>query len=165
MEKEPIRISVGEEVFLVVSDTEIQYSWKGRTTSILLQGEEWWYLLGRIKCVMSKEKGKHMQQVIKVAEIMQEYGISDSEEKRSPGKFEGQPLWVVYFYAMSLDGDGEVLHDMEEDGDVEVKMEVNSEERWVFPDLQDATHVSILEDSVGFAYGKILEKEETHGQE
>lgn len=67
---------------------------------------------------------------------------------RSPGKFEGEPIYVAYFW----------LHVMPEDGPDDVQGDnceigvftVLPEEREAFPELGDKTEVRVYEQDDGF---------------
>ena len=65
---------------------------------------------------------------------------------RSPGKFEGEPVYVPHFYAVWLDG----FATYEEDGSYHI--EVCDDDRKQFPELGAAKKVFIIETDNGFVY-------------
>lgn len=77
------------------------------------------------------------------AEIEREYKVVDGVI-RSPGKFEGEPVYAPYFWDAFLSGmvdedDGEYLY-----------FDVNDDDRRIFPELKDVNRVSLREDDQGF---------------
>jgi hypothetical protein len=72
------------------------------------------------------------------------------EASKGPGKFEGCPIYAPYFWELSLDGgipDENVLEDI----DV-YTMDVEAEDRAIFPELTSVDMVSLWEDDNGFIY-------------
>jgi hypothetical protein len=77
-------------------------------------------------------------------DIKLDYQIDERGVIRSPGKFEGEMLYVPYFWDAFLNGcadgdDGEVLTFI-----------VDSDDVREFPELADAKQVRLYEDSQGF---------------
>lgn len=68
----------------------------------------------------------------------------------SPGKFEGEPEWVVFFWEAVLDGCGEDT----EDGSVTVHVEDADKKQW--PELQDVTDAVLWEDDNGFVHHRCV---------
>lgn len=65
---------------------------------------------------------------------------------RSPGKFEGEPVYVPYYWNVYLEGfassdDGKVL-----------SFTVEPEERWMFPELKGRRVVKLRCDDSGFVW-------------
>jgi hypothetical protein len=79
-------------------------------------------------------------------EIESEYNVVDGII-RSPGKFEGEPVYIVDFWHALVDGCGE---EMEDETGV-VSFELADEDYTKWPELDGYTHVRIREDSDGFA--------------
>lgn len=75
---------------------------------------------------------------------------------RQPGKFEGEPRWVPYFWDMVLGGNGETSYPGcdHDDGDCSCTsvdyFRVDSDDRERFPELDDIADVWLWEDSQGF---------------
>lgn len=63
---------------------------------------------------------------------------------RSPGKFEGEPVYAPYFWDAYLNGMAD-----DDDGS-ELLFYVSDEDRKLFPDLHDVSHVYLRETSDGF---------------
>lgn len=86
-------------------------------------------------------------------EITSEYETHPNTDIiRSPGKFEGEPLWAVYFWNLALDGSGDVEWD---DDETEITtFQIQDEDRAIFPELAEEgiTSVSLWEDSQGFVH-------------
>ena len=83
--------------------------------------------------------------------IKQDY----EEQVSGPGKFEGEPAFVPYFYNLYLDGGGEFT---DVDG-VDVSLfSVGGEDCDMFPELDDVDEVCIWEDEQGFIYHKLTYK-------
>ena len=79
---------------------------------------------------------------------------------RNPGKFEGEAVWVPYFWDLVMDGEGEEVFD--EDGErVATRFQVDAEEEETFSDvlggeLACGSTVELFEDSQGFVVGTII---------
>jgi len=72
----------------------------------------------------------------------------------NPGKFEGEAVYVPYFWALTLDGayDGELHH---LDGGPAVVFDVTDEDRAEFPELANVRKVYILETDSGFVVSHV----------
>ncbi len=73
---------------------------------------------------------------------------------RSPGKFEGEPLWVPVFWERALeDGSDE---DLEDDGDAEFQpvsvFVIENADLLEFPELEGIREVRVWEDDQGFVH-------------
>lgn len=79
------------------------------------------------------------------ADIERDYNVVDGVI-RSPGKFEGEPVYAPYFWDAFLNG----MQD-EDDGEF-LLFNVTDEDRVEFPELQGVSQVSLGEDSQGFVY-------------
>lgn len=69
---------------------------------------------------------------------------------RNPGKFEGEPLYVPYFYDFYLEGGGEAE---EEDGGYRITIE--AQDIQAFPALAGFTTICLYEDDAGFVYHRL----------
>ena len=67
----------------------------------------------------------------------------------SPGKFEGEPVYVLHFWSMALDGGADVD---DEDG---FQFELSDEDRADYPALGDAEHLTLWGDDQGFVRHKL----------
>jgi hypothetical protein len=65
-----------------------------------------------------------------------------------PGKFEGEPTFVPYFWDAILEGSGD--EDFEVDGCMWTSLAVNPEDVARFPELHNIKLVALSEDSQGF---------------
>jgi hypothetical protein len=74
------------------------------------------------------------------------YGVNEFGVITDPGKFEGEPLWVVYFYEQMLEGSGDDWGG----GAGETVFTVSAEDRKEFPELEDIGTVIIWESDQGF---------------
>ena len=82
-------------------------------------------------------------------EIEQEYNVSPQGNIQNPGKFEGEPLYTVYFWDLVMDGCG----DTHWDADLEIKVfTVTPEELVMFPELEGITTIAVYESEVGFVF-------------
>jgi hypothetical protein len=79
-------------------------------------------------------------------EIETSYQINKQGIITSPGKFEGEMLYVPYFWDAYLNG----LVD-DDDGGV-LTFLVDGEDRAMFPELGNATKVHLESDDAGFVY-------------
>jgi hypothetical protein len=69
----------------------------------------------------------------RVEEFKVENGIIQNS-----GKFEGECLYVPYFYGIMLDGEGETI-------------KIDAKDRLLFPDIpEDKSYAVVIEDSQGF---------------
>ena len=69
------------------------------------------------------------------------------EMVKQPGKFEGQPRFIPYFYDLVLDGGGYI-------DDTTAEIEITSEDVKLFPELKGYDKVVLYEDNDGFVYGE-----------
>jgi hypothetical protein len=67
-----------------------------------------------------------------------------SEYIRSPGKFEGEAIYIPYFWDLFLSGCAD-----EDDGEI-IRCEISDEDRKEFPELGDRTHVYFFQREDGF---------------
>jgi hypothetical protein len=80
------------------------------------------------------------------AEYEAEYEIDSRGIIRSPGKFEGEPRYVPYFYEVFMNG-------MADDDDgVVLTFRVTAEDRKMFPELRGVRNVYLEESDQGFVY-------------
>lgn len=79
-------------------------------------------------------------------QIYDQYDVDESGMIRSPGKFEGEQIYAPYFYDIYLNGGH-----ASDDGEV-ITVEVEEEDRAIFPELEDATHALIEVTETGFVY-------------
>ena len=92
-------------------------------------------------------------------EIESEFDVVDGII-RNPGKFEGEAVWVPYFWDLVMDGDGEEVFD--EDGElVATRFKVDAEEEEAFADVLDGelacgSTVELFGDSQGFVIGTVI---------
>lgn len=76
--------------------------------------------------------------------IEAEYKISAEGVIESPGKFEGEMIYVPYFWDMGLDGFAD-----SDDGEV-FEFAVSDAEREIFPELEGAEMIELYESDSGF---------------
>ncbi len=123
---------------------------------------------------LTKIDDSHVRdQVAKYVPFLNIDGVIDS-----PGKFEREPLWTVYFYEIMLNGDGEDFYascdehkdcgdeqcEHEHDCDCELELEytkfdVQAGDAEAFPDLEDSIgkELRLREDSQGFVYAWLVQ--------
>lgn len=89
---------------------------------------------------MSVEEGRARR-----ARIEEEYDIVDGRI-RSPGKFEGELVYVPYYWEYGLEGGS--------DGDAngEFLFNIDGDDVEVWPELRDVIYLRLWEDSQGFVY-------------
>ena len=88
-----------------------------------------------------------------LAKVHEEYTVVDGII-RNPGKFEGECVWVPYYWELVLDGDGE--DELDDDGEVmATRFVVDYEEAEAFG-LECGATVEISQDSQGFVIGSVL---------
>ena len=84
-------------------------------------------------------------------EILKRYDVDDAGRITSPGKFEGEMLYAVYYWEWMLNGDGENMED--DDGTEYTVFDVAPEDRVLFPEIPNSIYkVALFEDSQGFVY-------------
>lgn len=71
---------------------------------------------------------------------------------RSPGKFEGEMIYVPYFYDQSLDGGGDILSCSECHSFHAERFTVWASECEDFPELEGIEYITLIEDSSGFVF-------------
>lgn len=74
--------------------------------------------------------------------------INGQRDVSRPGKFEGEPIYSPYFYDRIMNGDGEYLGD--DDG--AIALDIDDDERRMFPELDGFSTVVTWEDGNGFFY-------------
>lgn len=79
------------------------------------------------------------------AEIAKEYNVENGKIT-SPGKFEGEPVYVPHFWDCVLDGEG---YD-DADGDDAIRVNIEPEEFEEFPELLGYKSVTLWETDNGF---------------
>ena len=72
------------------------------------------------------------------------------EQTKRPGKFQNENPLTVYLYEVSMDGDGEILSDDEQDSFFAARFDLTSEERETFKTDEDS--YVLIEDSQGFVF-------------
>jgi len=104
---------------------------------------------------------------IEVARLRRDYSVNEDGVITSPGKYEGEPLFVAYLDGLAGEGlaDEETIDedevDVEDDNDdfggeyngpTYYHFDVDDELRWAFPDLKDVARVTIWQGETGFVY-------------
>ena len=79
-------------------------------------------------------------------EILRDYNVDSGGVIRSPGKFEGEYLYVPYFWDLFLNGCAD-----EDDGGV-LRFNVTEKDRREFPELVAVQVVTLTECEQGFVY-------------
>ena len=88
-----------------------------------------------------------------LAKVHEEFTVVDGII-RNPGKFEGECVWVPYYWDLALNGEGE--DELDENGeDLATKFVVDSEEAEAFG-LECGATVELFEDSQGYVIGSVL---------
>lgn len=78
--------------------------------------------------------------------ILRDYEVNERGIIYSPGKFEGEMIYVPYYWDALLNG----MADSDEDG--VARFRVTEEDRTEFPELADVSAVALTEGSNGFVY-------------
>lgn len=68
------------------------------------------------------------------------------EDVKGPGKFQGQPAYVPYFWDVFLDGGAD-----RDNGKI-LGFDVNADDKTLFPELKKRRTVNIVEDENGFVF-------------
>ncbi len=123
--------------------------------------EEFLMLVGRLLDYQELDAGR--SQDPKVAELRTLYNtwllfVEKQKERRQwdeavagPGKFEGQPAWVAYYYDRGLNGCG-TDQDSDDDGSGWEAIDVTDEDKLMFPELADRDEVVIGWSEQGFVF-------------
>ena len=89
-----------------------------------------------------------------LAKVHEEYTVVDGVI-RNPGKFEGECVWVPYYWDLALNGEGE--DELDENEEIATtKFVVDSEEEEAFG-LECGATVELFEDPQGFVIGSVLD--------
>jgi len=83
---------------------------------------------------------------------MNSHNVDDHGIIRSPGKFEGAPRYLPYFWDMSLDGASDDAYDV--CGIPTDFFIVDNADRAAYPELEDIYALSMWESDQGFVYHK-----------
>jgi hypothetical protein len=78
-------------------------------------------------------------------EVCQQYKVNDENIITSPGKFEGEPTFSVFFWDAGLSGFADGIGD-----DGEFFFDVDDEDRAKFPGLEGIKRLAIWVDDNGF---------------
>ncbi len=81
-----------------------------------------------------------------------------------PGKFEGEPAYVPYFWEQSLEG---TFDEIDEGNGVIVYASITDDDIAIFPELTDSRgqYIALAESEQGFVYWSILSKHEIEALE
>ena len=88
-------------------------------------------------------------------EILAGYKVDKHNRIRSPGKFEGEPIYAPYFYELWCEGEGEdeYMSDGEDCGElIFTSFDVTEEDRAAFPELAGVNKIQLHESELGFVY-------------
>lgn len=91
-------------------------------------------------------------------EILAAYKVDANGIIRSPGKFEGEMLYVPYFWDMALQGFSNMEFD-DEDNRTDA-FTINADDRALFPELGDAARIELFESEQGFVYTQTFDANE-----
>jgi hypothetical protein len=83
-------------------------------------------------------------------DVLSEYTVNESGVIQTPGKFEGEMLYVPYFWDSYLDG----LSDREIEGFIYFKVVERDLEN--FPELAGADYIALVERDNGFVHASLL---------
>lgn len=92
---------------------------------------------------MSKDTGNYRD------EMLNEFSVDEHGRIVSPGKFEGEMIYVPYFWQQGLDGCAD-----DDDGET-FSFEIGDDERQQFPELGDAKRIALSESESGFVFARI----------
>lgn len=84
---------------------------------------------------------------MKRQEIMDQFKVSDLGIIKNPGKFEGEPLYSVYFWDLVMNGDGETV--MQGDSIFSV-FDITEEDLKEFPELKNTKQIAMYTTTQGF---------------
>lgn len=85
-------------------------------------------------------------------QILKMYDVDTNGVIQSPGKFEGEMLYVPYFWLAYLDGGAD-----DDDGEY-LRFDVNADDVALFPELEGIGLVALSEDSQGFVHASTSRK-------
>jgi hypothetical protein len=75
-----------------------------------------------------------------------DFDVDENGIIQDPGKFEGCPIWVPYFWEKGLSGYADL------DDGIVFGFQVDQEDIDLFPDLEDVNVVALEEDDLGFVH-------------
>ena len=87
-------------------------------------------------------------------EVLKTYEV-ESGIIKSPGKFEGEPIYVPYFWDLALEGEADVSEE-NADGDLIDSFDIRPEDVAEFPELKGATRITLMEDNSGFGFSHLI---------
>ena len=86
-------------------------------------------------------------------DVLALYTVNEHGIIISPGKFEGEMLYVPYLWSAVLEGYGEDEFADDEDGELIASyVEITDNDRAEFPELENAVEARLSEDSQGFVW-------------
>jgi hypothetical protein len=83
-------------------------------------------------------------------DVLDQYEVEEGVI-RSPGKFEGEAVYVPYLWEIYLNGGA-----TEDDGET-ITIEIDADDRLKFPELEQVVRAYLEQDSTGFVYCHIEE--------
>lgn len=84
-------------------------------------------------------------------EILNTYTIENGIIQ-NPGKFEAESIYSPYYYDLMLNGDGELIADEDYYDSVNVYFRITSEDKQIFPELNNYDIILLYENNLGFVY-------------
>lgn len=86
-------------------------------------------------------------------ELEQAFGPTRAGVIVAPGKFEGEPIYVPYFWDLVLDGNSNDTID--DDGNLYSEILISREDRERFPEIPEGSKIVLWEDSNGFVHHSV----------
>jgi len=78
--------------------------------------------------------------------LQQQYDTDDHGRICTPGKFEGEPIWVPYFWEIWLDGGAD------DDDGYYIGFDLTPDDVREWPELEACSRVELWQDDSGFVY-------------
>lgn len=90
-------------------------------------------------------------------DVLDQYEVEDGVI-RSPGKFEGEAIFVPYLWEVYLNGGA-----TEDDGEI-ITIDIDDDDRQVFPELNTVVRAYLEQSSTGFVYCHVREESDVVDQ-
>jgi hypothetical protein len=78
---------------------------------------------------------------------------------RSPGKFEGEPVYVPYFFDLMLNGMADESYEDDATGNTADYFNITPADRQEFPELEEVARVILYYRTDGFVVSDIVERD------
>lgn len=89
-------------------------------------------------------------------DILKNYDVDGHSIIRSPGKFEGAPIYTPYFYDLIMNDMADNTEYDEYDNPIDL-FDITDDDIAQFPELKNITHIRLWQDDNGFVFCEVTD--------